>query len=307
MAQQSMIFQAWGINGIRNCEPGVWPAVAIDPALPIKHQTRRIVKPQPETDSIEGKAWVCAPQSCGGRIWAVAFYDEDHKVSFNTPQGPWKPPKGGVGSVIWTKETWGLIGWGGFYRDSMYGRTECPSCLEPAYRADGASEWVDELWRPSIFMPRWASRDNLEIKRVRVQRVQDTSEADAIAEGVEPIESERFCENIPGDNTIVDGKMLTKSAGHICNVDPCPGFSARDMFAAAWDEINAKHKPAKRNPYTGLPETCMVAYPWDDTREQKTIKGKVWYTVGNPFNWVYGVMRLKPVTEEHDDGNQGND
>lgn len=81
------------------------------------------------------------------------------------------------GDRMWVKETWGAV-------PHMMGGIQ-PETLR--YRADG--EYQNERgtwrWRPSIHMPRWASRVTLEITDVRVERLQDISEADAIAEGIE--------------------------------------------------------------------------------------------------------------------------
>lgn len=62
------------------------------------------------------------------------------------------------------------------------GEWQWPQALTP-YRWGGK----ETRWMPSILMPRWASRINLEVTEVRVQRLQDITEEDARAEGVPAI------------------------------------------------------------------------------------------------------------------------
>lgn len=104
-------------------------------------------------------------------------------------------PYGQPGDRLWVRETWQ-----GPLMDADTMETEYRASPDEfhnpkycVYAADGgpAPEFVtldDELvcrWRPSIHMPRWASRILLEITGVRVERLQDISEADAIVEGIE--------------------------------------------------------------------------------------------------------------------------
>lgn len=82
-------------------------------------------------------------------------------------------PFGAAGDHIWVRETWARYN---IDQDSH----------DMAYRATPPADWPEEgRWRPSIHMPRWASRLTLEITGVRVERLNSISQEDAQAEGME--------------------------------------------------------------------------------------------------------------------------
>ena len=81
-------------------------------------------------------------------------------------------PFGEVGDRIWVREAWARYN---IDQDSH----------DMAYRATTPEDWPEEgRWRPSIHMPRWASRITLEIIDVRVERLNDISHEDAGSEGI---------------------------------------------------------------------------------------------------------------------------
>lgn len=131
-----------------------------------KTQTRRICKPQ--------------PHSVGDH-----FSTRSHGTLMIRKPGEeaWKPipcPYGTAGDRLWVRETW-CNAW-----DDERDRWHDPPRYH--YRADGYEvRHVDSAlkspWRPSIHMPRAASRITLEITNVRAERLNDISNEDAAAEG----------------------------------------------------------------------------------------------------------------------------
>lgn len=84
------------------------------------------------------------------------------------------PGLAAAGDRLWVRETW---------QPATYDPKNPADCL---YRADdnrGVEDLGEGRWIASIHMPRWASRITLPLVSVRVERVQDISEADAWAEG----------------------------------------------------------------------------------------------------------------------------
>lgn len=114
-------------------------------------------------------------------------------------------PYGQVGDRLWVRETFG----------------QCDRVVPHViYRADGESPNPDFKWKPSIFMPRKYSRITLEMTNVRVERLQDISEEDAKAEGIEQIDG-------LWKNYLPEGIL-----GWISIDDP------RESFRTLWTSIN---------------------------------------------------------------------
>lgn len=129
-----------------------------------KSQTRRVIKPQPH-------------QRESGYWW----FGRNCFASNETLLGELMEgycPYGSPGDRLWCRET--------FTGDWRGNGQPARGCIN--YRADGKipdKYREGNYWRPSIFMPRWASRITLEVVSVRVERVQSISDDDAIEEGVD--------------------------------------------------------------------------------------------------------------------------
>jgi hypothetical protein len=108
------------------------------------------------------------------------------------------------------------------------------------YDIDGRA--ADRQWRPSIHMPRWASRILLEITAVRVERLQDISEEQARAEGTEPYSVSSLAED---EIELVDAPLKE------------PGNSYRNGFAMLWESLNGSGSWAA-NPWVWVVEFKRV-------------------------------------------------
>ena len=136
-------------------------------------------------------------------------------------------PYGKVGDRLWVRETWAFINMN-------------PPIMR--FKANKEDWWysgkipIDKIpelsdkWKPSIFMPHWASRITLEITDIRVESMQDISHKDAISEG--------YIDNIEPNNYGT-------------------GSRARDWFAEIWDSINGRGA-WERNDFVWVVEFKMV-------------------------------------------------
>lgn len=172
-------------------------------------------------------------------------------------------PYGVPGDRLWVRETWAVPPGSTTRGDVVYRAEVGDVSEERSVRRLTGRALVP--WLPSIHMPRWASRITLEVTGVRVEHLQDITEADAIAEGVRVPVSE-------------DGKPWLRITGpHLPHEylakHPKEWTSAdwmRTHYAALWDSINGA-RPGK---------THGVAKPY------------AW--AANPWVWTITFRRLTP-------------
>jgi hypothetical protein len=129
-----------------------------------KTQTRRAVKMPPSWDCIVYADW--------GNGWWPYRSDDGESPNYDNNEIPLRCPYGQPGDRLWVRETWAP-------------HPDFPESVHRGvYRADPECKYDVPRWRPSIHMPRWASRILLEIVSVRVERLQDIGNVDSHAEGV---------------------------------------------------------------------------------------------------------------------------
>lgn len=129
-----------------------------------KTQTRRVVKPQPYENNHGYPRWDLRKKGALHGLQAASWATMTGGMTFYCPYGE-------VGDRLWVRETF-----------SYYGNGEEKGI---DYRADKLCNDLNRGWKPSIFMPRKASRITLEITNILVERLQEISRNDALAEGVD--------------------------------------------------------------------------------------------------------------------------
>lgn len=183
-----------------------------------KTQSRRVMNPQPPSWCREFGFTAFTPRdSISGR---GEFLDEGPAEKF------FRLRYGNRGDRLWVKETWrpveresdavdGVL----FAADDKFVPIANTIAAAELWCAAHNNGRHGPNWRPSIYLPRWASRITLEITEMRVERVQAISEDDAKAEGV----------TTDPQQGRLNGKPATL----------CP-MTHKQAFAWLWDAINGK-------------------------------------------------------------------
>ncbi|MCK4961677.1 MAG: hypothetical protein KAS19_04280, partial [Anaerolineales bacterium] len=181
-----------------------------------KTQTRRVIKPQPD--------------------YQIEVEDDGSCVTYNGDKlvQRWQSPYGKVGDQLWVRETFRCNGWATDLATIFYKANDRNSYTEISeqFPVDGKKKLpVDGRWRPSIHMPRWASRIQLEITDIRVERIKSLTIDDMCAEGIgEMLE----------DPESIAGHGFAEAEHYSIAGVPMMHLPEIYGFAAFWDSINGQ-------------------------------------------------------------------
>jgi len=183
-----------------------------------KTQTRRILKLQPIPFAVDDRGTLCEV----GCLHAEG--DRRPRVTLGRVVTRQELPYA-VGDRLYVREAWAPL-------DALTHNDPGAQALADRgfYKADEST--VDgeiSRWRPSIHMPRWASRLTLMVTDVRVERLQDISERDAAAEGVELESADPPFHYVPG---------IWPHSITAVGIEEPGGRHAARSFAKLWGHIN---------------------------------------------------------------------
>lgn len=178
----------WGLSGIHQ--------ETYDPHNPIDGTDRWHLDVQTDVDDLSRRVIRCPYGAPGDRLWVreACRAEELSRPPQSRPATRRERRQLGRTTVIELSEFDGRDGVR-YRADNAWGCIENTPAAADAwselYHYRGRGKAGIGNWVASFRMPRWASRITLEITGVRVERLQDISEADALAEGVEPPTTER--------------------------------------------------------------------------------------------------------------------
>jgi hypothetical protein len=212
MKEKPIIFSTPMVQALLNTKPGTWPAEPIDAGRPFKFMTRRVIKPQPIPPKTAYEASVLETLLFGERRYSV-------------------------GDILWVRETFTKTEGGEYIYRS-----------DPMFDGMGKGDFAWS-WTSPLFLPRKAARIFLELKGVRIERLQNITKEDARAEGAEQIDPFGL-KKLPS-SLIEPGGAYGK--GFI------PKKSYRAGFYQIWDTLNAKRGYSwDNNPWVWVYELMRV-------------------------------------------------
>lgn len=141
-----------------------------------------------------------------------------------------------MGDTLWVRET----SWFDPFQQVYHYKADEDSCMK-----------LFTGWKPSIHMPKEAARMFLKILSVKVERLQDISESDCIAEGIERDKNAWM----PTPDKFWDVKK-----DKLWN-------SAKDAFKSLWENINGKKIPWVKNPFVFVYEYELTEKPLNFLKE----------------------------------------